>query len=439
MLAGSIILAVASYCNPMSIPDMPIGMCCRDQANSEKSSGGLWYRDTVEQYRELADPTLIVDGGEYWLFPSCGAAWKSTDGAKWTHVPVELPGIGYAPTVVKHEGKFYATSSSAPLLVADALTGPWKAMGDIELPAGSPPLADPMLFSDGGVLYMYWGCTPKRGIWGGVLELADTIKVVDGRELVPAEPDKHPWMRQTYDPKVAWMEGAWMIKIGNCYALTYSASGTENASYAMGVAYGDSPLGEFKVDENNPFFKKTTGLVTGTGHGSIVKGPDGAYYVVYCIAVGARHGFERFIGFDRLNVDEKAGKILGTVPTEVPAGMSVLGNYGGFNLKSCEIGKDFVVNMPESKSVKAFRVIWREVGLDTLRGVMPGPIQYRVWGQSPNGNWQTVYDASKNDVDLLVDYRELPKSVCCQSVKLEVIGAPKDITPALVDFTIFGD
>ena len=445
-------------------------MWCRGVPNGSKPERPLWRVEKTEQYRELADPTLLVEGGEYWLFPSCGGAWKSKDAAKWEHVDVKLGAIGYAPTVVKHNGRFYAVGSDSPVYEAEHLEGPWKEIGRFDLPPGSPPLADPMLFSDGGKLYLYWGCTPKGGIWGGIVPSEQLgvgseelgvekriFAVKDARELIRYDTANHPWTRcNPADPKSnAWMEGGWMVKIGSKYALTYSASGTENATYAMGAAYSDSPLGPFTIDPENPFLKKTEGLVRGTGHGAIVKGPDGKWRVVYCIAVGDRHGFERLVGMDVLNVNEAEGRILKTTPTETPRFLD------GRDALWCETRKKNEDTSPASpvlhakkhravlraethapipfampQVLRAVRIVWRDVGLDDTAGALPGAYQYRVEAKV-GGNWVTAVDASKNATDLFVDYRETPRIENVESVRLVVLGAPKGITAAVYDFTAF--
>ena len=68
---------------------------------------------------------------------------------------------------------------------------------------------------------------------------------------------------------------------------------------------------------------------------------------------------------------------------------------------------------------------------------MPGPYRYRVDYRS-NGEWWTWLDASRNDTDLLVDYREAPEALA-DAVRLVVLSAPPGITPGLVEFTVFGD
>ena len=66
---------------------------------------------------------------------------------------------------------------------------------------------------------------------------------------------------------------------------------------------GKSPLGPFKYSPVNPILRKTTGVVTGTGHGSLVKGPDGTWWQFYMIVLASPPGGRRLgmdpAGFDR--------------------------------------------------------------------------------------------------------------------------------------------
>jgi hypothetical protein len=87
-------------------------------------------------------------------------------------------------------------------------------------------------------------------------------------------------------------------------------------------------------------------------------------------------------------------------------------------------------------SIRSFRVIWRDLGLDVKRGVVPGPYRYRVERRS-GGEWTAWLDATSNEVDLTVDYREAPAAEA-DAVRIVVTDAPKGITPALADFSVFG-
>ncbi|HEX5399608.1 MAG TPA: hypothetical protein VFY06_11235, partial [Verrucomicrobiae bacterium] len=87
--------------------------------------------------------------------------------------------------------------------------------------------------------------------------------------------------------------------------------------------------------------------------------------------------------------------------------------------------------------IHAVRVIWRDVGLDTIRGVMPGPFRYRVELETANGRWTTILDRSDNKEDLLIDYREITPTVGSRA-RLVILGWPKGITPGVAEFTVFG-
>jgi len=57
--------APGTYCNPLPIPNYPVGRLVRDVRAGDKTDGSfLWFVDRVEQYRELADPTVIWHDGQ---------------------------------------------------------------------------------------------------------------------------------------------------------------------------------------------------------------------------------------------------------------------------------------------------------------------------------------------------------------------------------------
>ena len=70
-------------------------------------------------YRETADPTVIYEDGKWYLYPSCGMAYWTEDFCTWNHAKIEPYDCGYAPTVVKHKGKFYLCACGSPLYVSD--------------------------------------------------------------------------------------------------------------------------------------------------------------------------------------------------------------------------------------------------------------------------------------------------------------------------------
>jgi hypothetical protein len=217
-------------------------------------------------------------------------------------------------------------------------------------------------------------------------------------------------------------------------------------------------MGPFVKPKNNPFFRKTKGFITGTSHGSIVKGPDDGWWVFYTINANSVHWFERRLGMDRIKFD-KDGSIAVATASEVPQFLPTKGTgpVGWRRLVSrtqlgCEEATDMrfktywtAPSVPSSLRVdfdgvmimRSFRIIWRDVGLDVERQVKPGPFLYRVEVLRTDGSWKTVCDESANKRDLLVDYREI-EPVFCTACRLVILGAPAGITPGVVDFSPFG-
>ena len=471
-----------TFCNPLPIPNYPVGKWARDFTNGAPSGGDpAWFAGHKEQFRELADVSVIWNEGKWYLYPSVDMAWVSADnGGTWEHHPLNVRDVGYAPTIVKHRGKFLLTADST-LYSAESPLGPFVSVGRIKLPRvpGMPGFIDPMLFSDDDArLFLYWGCTRSGGIWGVELDAANpTNSITKPVELIPFDPVTQPWEAHgdwNQDPTTGWVEGAWMLKRNGKYYLTYSAAGTENRTYAMGCYTAKSPLGPFTPQQRNPIFRTTDGLVTGTAHGCIVAGPDNELWAFYTIRAGVVHGFERRIGMDRAMIDDKGELFVPPatswpqwLPGQTPSGqksaatgwLPINGGQPTFGSTSAPnlLGRFAVdselrtwwqpaaddthpvltskFNAPAT--IHAVRVIWRDVGMDTNRGVKPGPFRYRVELETAKDTWITILDRSNNTEDFLIDYREVAPTVGSRA-RLVVLGWPKGITPGVAEFTAFG-
>ena len=473
-----------TFCNPLSLPDYPVGRLCRDVVNGQSSENSTqWLLGRKQQYRELADPTVLLEEGNWYLYPSTDMAWVSDDnGATWQHHPLNIRDVGYAPTVVKHAGRFLLMASGSALYAADSPLGNYVQLGPIVLPADSkaPVQGDPMLFSDDdGRLYFYWGCSESSGIWGVELDRDNPTKVIGNpAKLIPFRPDIHHWERLgewNQNPNVGWLEGAWMLKQGGKYYLTYSAAGTEFRTYAMGCYVGDSPLGPFTPQKRNPILRTTEGLVTGTGHGCIVPGPDGGLWAFYTIRAGVAHIFERRVGMDRAEIDAN-GELVVSGATQFPQwlpgknpGANSANETGWLPLNGAggTFGSTSAPNLPGLYAVDnelrtwwqpaegdlqpvltssftspavihAVRIIWCDVGLNANKGVLPGPYRYRVEAEVSPDSWKTIIDRTASTEDLLVDYRECPPATASKA-RLIIMGWPKGITPGVVEFTVFGE
>ena len=456
-----------TYCNPLPIPDYPIGR----NVPGEDGKCPAW--------RELADPTVLYEDGVWYLYPSCGMAWWSEDFVTWRHKRMEPFDCGYAPTVAKHRGRFWLLAFGSDLRVSDSPLGPFEPVGPLRAPDGSEVrVGDPMLFpDDDGRLYLYFGCGEK--ISGVELDAADPTRLLsDPAAMFAMDTAAHPWERMgacNVDPNYSWVEGPWMFKRGGVYYLTYAAPGTQWPSYGMGAYRSRSPLGPWEYVRTSPFLSGRTGLVTGPGHGCLVRGPGDSVWAFYTCCTCHHHMFERRIGMDRIFFGEDGGIVPATASETpqiapgldgagTPAGLLPLTRLSQCEATSCAPGRDAIYACDGSMlswwqpadgdpapavtalcayhgvplAVAAVRVVWRDVGLDPLRGVGPGPFGYRVEAETAPGAWTCVLDRSDSREDLLCDYRELPEPVRALRVRLVVVSHPPGIAPGVIDFTAFG-
>jgi len=89
-------------------------------------------------------------------------------------------------------------------------------------------------------------------------------------------------------------------------------------------------------------------------------------------------------------------------------------------------------------TVRAIRIVWRDIGLNTAKGIAPGPFRYKVEVQNASGSWVTALDRGNSAEDFLVDYREC-RPTPGKAARLVILGAPKGITPGVAEFTVFGE
>ena len=82
------------------------------------------------------------------------------------------------------------------------------------------------------------------------------------------------------------------------------------------IVLAKHPLGPFTYASGNPVLRKTTGVVTGPGHGCVVKGPDGHFWQFYTLVLTNPPGGRR-IGMDPVGFDEK-GNLFVRGPSETP-------------------------------------------------------------------------------------------------------------------------
>src|SRR5512140_2237512 len=66
--AGAPVHPAATYCNPLAIPDYPVGKRVRDIVPGALVGAiDLWLQDHTEQFRELADVTVLSHEGKWYM------------------------------------------------------------------------------------------------------------------------------------------------------------------------------------------------------------------------------------------------------------------------------------------------------------------------------------------------------------------------------------
>ena len=324
------------FCNPVNIN-------YRYQFNQDPRRGG-----ELQICREAADPSMILFKGRYYIFASMTlGVWVSDDLVNWENrrLPDELPLYDYAPDVRVIGDYVYFCASAREhdcdrWRTKDILNGPYEKL------EGSFPFWDPNLFlDDDGRVYFYWGCSNETPIWGveldpeTMLPKGEKVAVVEGHpyeigyerigednstlpapkeqveakyrafirtrgvpeEFIPA--DVKPLIRGMFSDK-PYIEGAWMDKHEGRYYLQYAAPGTQYNTYSDGVYVGESPLGPFRLAENNPYSYKPGGFLPGAGHGSTMRDKEGRFWHTATMRISKNHDFERRVGLWPAGFDE---------------------------------------------------------------------------------------------------------------------------------------
>lgn len=322
------------FCNPLNVD-------YRYQFNQQVMPGV--GEGAIEVSREAADPSMIYFKGKYYIFASMTlGVWVSEDMANWEakRLPDNLPFYDYAPDVrVLGDYVYFSASKRGEpcnfYRTKNIEEGPYEEI------KGSFDFWDPNLFvDDDGKVYFYWGCANMTPIWGVEMDpetmqpKTERIELVHGnwtengyeicgedhseppigdeeleqryRGMLQAQgmdPDNLPpqmqgmaIMLKGYVSGRPYIEGAWMDKHDGKYYLQYACTGAQYNVYADGVYVSDSPLGPFKLAQNNPYSYKPGGFIPGAGHGSTMRDQNDNLWHTSTMRISMNHNFERRVG-----------------------------------------------------------------------------------------------------------------------------------------------
>lgn len=300
----------------------------------------------------LADPFVLKDDdGMYYMYVT-GAGYpcfSSKDLVNWKFEGRVFPKKNrkwaerhfWAPEVTKYKDKYYLHYSASRqdnikkvgVAVSDSPTGPFTDVDDKPLlDFGDRGAIDSHVFADdNGRTYMYYTYALDSAPELDGIKISEVwvVEVAPDLSKVISEPKMlfYPQQEWEFKPnkKMYWNEGPFMVKHKGTYYLMYSANCFCNETYALGYATSKSPMGPFVKYSGNPILSNFSmrGDISGTGHHSVTKSPDGKEWIVMYhshVHIGnlneSNHGI-RQINIDRMEFQRDGSiKILG--PTVSP-------------------------------------------------------------------------------------------------------------------------
>ncbi len=464
-----------TFCNPLNLP----------------YRFALWEHQQGKVGREAADPFIRFENDTYWLFASkCGGYFHSKDLVHWTFV--QQPGYPteqYAPTVLFRDNTCYFLGSSGrELWMNDKLeTQPWKLLRKMN------DMPDPDLFQDDdGRVYVYWGCSNSKPIYGQELDVKNNFEPVGNPVvLIPGlDLEHHGW--EAYDSTVSdeeivkqtpWMEGSNVVKHNGLYYLQYSAPGTELRTYADGIYVSDKPLGPYRYEQYSPSTYKPSGYIAAAGHGSTFSGRNQSLWHTSTMKISVNFMFERRIGIfpavflkredgasDQFHCDTYLGDYPQLVPGEKPyssegsnlAGWMLLSlkknatasstldseKYSPSNAFNEEIesawsaatgnpGEWLSVDLGKNCRVNSVQINFADINAKHY-GHLNDAYQYVLEHSVDGKKWEVLVDRKNNTEDMPHDYIQLKQPVTTRYLKLTNYHTPANAMFSVSGLRVFG-
>jgi beta-xylosidase len=242
------------------------------------------------------DPTILRDGKDYYMTNSAFdyvpglTVFHSTDLVNWEPISYALTtylGSGWAPDICKYKDTYYifftvaGAGRSNYVVTASSPYGPWSNPVDLKLPGIDPC----HIVDESGQRWLF--------LSGGnrVKLSADGLSTVGAVEKVYSG-----WQYpEDWDTEGFSLEGPKLKKIGEYYYWLSAEGGTAGppTSHMVVVARSRSINGPWLNDPNSPLIHTYSPGEKwwSKGHGSLVDGPDGKWWIVY-------HAYEN--GFQNL-------------------------------------------------------------------------------------------------------------------------------------------
>jgi beta-xylosidase len=272
-------------------------IACSNSAKKESSQAEqLITNPIIEGY--FADPCIVKEGDTYFIYATIDpwggdelAVFSTKDFLKFNRHYLNWPtkkactsessnsSMVWAPSVCKAlNGKYYMYVSVGSEIwagVSESPLGPWKNAKKDNSPliaSGDFPdvhnIDADCFIDDDGQAYLYWGSGFNwvNGICMAVKLNSDMIAFMG--KPVNVTPDHY-------------FEAPYVIKRFGKYYLMYSSGKAIDATYKIGYAVGNSPLGPFETGENSPILETSAdSTIYGPGHHSVFS-EGGQDFILY--------------------------------------------------------------------------------------------------------------------------------------------------------------
>ncbi|TLP71847.1 glycoside hydrolase family 43 protein [Maribacter sp. ACAM166] len=240
----------------------------------------------------LADPTIFLSNGTYYLYGTTGdptkgkdqgfSVYTSRDLKKWKGPKGANKGLAlkkgdafgdtgfWAPQVFEYQDKFYmayTANEHIAIATSESPLGPFKNSAKSCLEELERQI-DPFVFFDtDGKKYLYHvRLTEGNRIF--IAELEDDLFAIKPETLTECLFAEEIW-ENTQNVEWPISEGPTVLKHGEVYYMIYSANDFRNPDYAVGFATSKSPLGPWIKSNESPIVHKDMLGINGTGHGDL--------------------------------------------------------------------------------------------------------------------------------------------------------------------------
>ncbi|MEH3115405.1 glycoside hydrolase family 43 protein [Pedobacter terrae] len=245
----------------------------------------------------LADPTVFVDKGSYYLYGTSSdqgfLVYVSKDLKTWKRKS-ENNGFAlktgdafgskgfWAPQVFKRGNTYYmAYTADEQIAIAKSKSplGPFKQK-KLKAISGLGKQIDPFVFTDtDGKNYLYH-VKLDQGNRIFVAEMKADFSDIIPETTHACLAGTEPW-ENTANADWPVTEGPTVLKKNNLYYLFYSANDFRNPDYAVGYATSSSPTGPWIKYTGNPIISKKILKINGTGHGDFFTDKNGVLQYVF--------------------------------------------------------------------------------------------------------------------------------------------------------------